>query len=289
MADAVSLSSQNSLRPIRTLGKKAQTSIEPEGSVSSDLSASYYIEVGKDLGYAEVSGMKATTNFENLTPRTIEVAGVTGSFYLKSYKLTIVSNAAVKADVTYVSFEPLSGQITKKPNDLVYATGFSGLAHYWTSEIYSDVGTVNVPIFNFAYSFSANLTPIYTLGRKYPKQVLLIASEEEVNILKDQYKPVALEEQVVAIYAGVKGYLDKVPVKEVTKFEKEFIRKLSSSNPEILESIKKENKITDEIEVKLKKAIEDFVSNFINHAPANDLDHGGLSDRLENKNNKIKN
>lgn len=190
MADAVSLSSQNSLRPIRTLGKKAQTSIEPEGSVSSDLSASYYIEVGKDLGYAEVSGMKATTNFENLTPRTIEVAGVTGSFYLKSYKLTIASNAAIKADVTYVSFEPLSGQITKKPNDLVYATGFSGLAHYWTSEIHSDVGTVNVPIFNFAYSFSANLTPIYTLGRKYPKQVLLIASEEEVNILKDQYKPV---------------------------------------------------------------------------------------------------
>ena len=121
-------------------------------------------------------------------------------------------------------------------------------------------------------------------------QKLLDKGRKLTELLKqDQYKPVALEEQVVAIYAGVKGYLDKVPVKEVTKFEKEFIRKLSSSNPEILESIKKENKITDEIEVKLKKAIEDFVSNFINHAPANDLDHGGLSDRLENKNNKIKN
>lgn len=190
MAESVSLSSQNSLSPIRPLGKKAQTSLEPEGPISSDLSVSYYIEVGKDLGYFEVSGMKATTNFENLSPRTIIVAGVTGSFYLTSYKLTISPNEAVKADVTYRSFEPLSGQIAPKPNNLIYATGFSGLAHNWTSEIYSDVGTVNVPIFNLAYSFNATMTPVYTLGRKYPKQVLLISSEEEMTIVKDQYRPI---------------------------------------------------------------------------------------------------
>jgi hypothetical protein len=54
---------------------------------------------------------------------------------------------------------------------------------------------------------------------------------------------VALEEQVVVIYAGVKGYLDKVPVKEVTKFENDFLQKLRNSHPEILNSIKKEQKI----------------------------------------------
>ena len=118
-------------------------------------------------------------------------------------------------------------------------------------------------------------------------QKLLDKGRKLTELLKqEQYKPVALEEQVVAIYAGVKGYLDKVPVKEVTKFEKDFIRKLTSSHPEILQSIKKENKITDEIEVQLKKVIEEFVNNFINHAPANDLDHSGLSDRLEHKNKK---
>lgn len=190
MAESVSLSSENSLRAIRPLGKKAQTSITPEGSIVSNLNVSYFIEVGKDLGYREVSGMKETTDFENLTPRTIVAAGITGTFYLKSYKITLSPNEIVKADVSYISFEPLEGQISQKPDDLLFATGFTGLAHYWTSEIHSDVGALNIPIFNFAYDFQATLMPIYTLGRKYPKQVLLIESEENVNIVKDQYQQI---------------------------------------------------------------------------------------------------
>ena len=90
----------------------------------------------------------------------------------------------------------------------------------------------------------------------------------------------------MSIYVGVKGYLDKVSVKEVNRFEREFLRKIHSAHPEILQSIKQENKINEEIETKLKKAIEDFVAYFVNHAPSTDLDHSGLSDRLEHKNNK---
>lgn len=190
MAESVSLSSQNSLRPIRPLGRKAQTSIEPDGAISSELNATYFVEVGKDLGYAESSGMKQTTDFENLTPKTIVIAGVTGSFYLKSYRLTINPNEPVKADVNYVSFEPLSGGVSAKPNELEYPSSFSGLAHYWTTEIHSNAGTLSVPIFNFGYTFSANLAPIYVLGKKYPKQILLISSEEQVSIVKDQYRPI---------------------------------------------------------------------------------------------------
>ena len=117
-------------------------------------------------------------------------------------------------------------------------------------------------------------------------QKLLDKGRKLTELLKqEQYKPIVVEEQVVAIYCGVKGYLDKIAVKEVTKFEKEFIRKLKTSNPEILQSIKKENKITEENEAKLKSAIDDFLQVFINHAPATDIDHSGLSDRLEHKKN----
>ena len=118
-------------------------------------------------------------------------------------------------------------------------------------------------------------------------QKLLDKGRKLTELLKqEQYKPVALEEQVASIYVGVKGYLDKVAVKEVNRFEREFLRKLYSSYPEILQSIKQENKISEEIETKLKKVIEDFVAYFVNHAPATDLDHSGLSDRLEHKNIK---
>jgi len=112
-------------------------------------------------------------------------------------------------------------------------------------------------------------------------QKLLDRGRKLTELLKqNQYSPMGFEEQVASIYVGVKGYLDKVPAKEVVKFETEFLRKLHSSHPEILASIKQEQKITDTNEATLKKVIEEFLSIFLNHAPASSFDHAGLSDRL---------
>lgn len=96
-------------------------------------------------------------------------------------------------------------------------------------------------------------------------QKLLDKGRKLTELLKQkQYAPIALEEQVAAIYVGVKGYLDKVDVKDVTTFEEEFVRKLRSQNSDILESIKKEQKITEENEAKLKEAITEFLEIFLN-------------------------
>jgi proton translocating ATP synthase F1 alpha subunit len=115
-------------------------------------------------------------------------------------------------------------------------------------------------------------------------QKLLDKGRKLTELLKqNQYSPMGFEEQVVSIYTGVKGYLDKVPTKEVTKFENDFLQKLRNSYPEILSSIKKEQKITDETEAKLKKIIEEFVSTFLNHSPSGHLDHVGLDDKLKHE------
>ena len=70
---------------------------------------------------------------------------------------------------------------------------------------------------------------------------------------------------------------------EVSKFESDLLRKIKSSQPEILETIKKEQKISEEIETKLKKLIEEFVNSFINHKPSSDIDKVGLNDRLQHE------
>jgi proton translocating ATP synthase F1 alpha subunit len=112
-------------------------------------------------------------------------------------------------------------------------------------------------------------------------QKLLDRGRKLTELLKqNQYSPMGFEEQVASIYVGVKGYLDKVPVKEVVKFEKEFLRKLYNANPEILASIKQEQKITDSNEVALKKFIEEFLVIFLNHAPSTNSAHLELSDKL---------
>ncbi|MBK3333337.1 F0F1 ATP synthase subunit alpha [Persephonella atlantica] len=80
-----------------------------------------------------------------------------------------------------------------------------------------------------------------------------------VEILKQPpNKPVPVEKQIAIIYAGTKGYLDDVPVSAIQKFEQEFYTFLDTEKPELLEMIRAEKKLTDEIETKLKEAIEEF-------------------------------
>jgi F-type H+-transporting ATPase subunit alpha len=115
-------------------------------------------------------------------------------------------------------------------------------------------------------------------------QKLLDKGKKLTELLKqNQYSPMGFESQVVSIYAGVKGYLDKISAKEVTKFEEDLLKKIKTSAPEILDSIKKEQKITEQTESSLKKIIEDFVNVFTNHSPSNHIDHVGLNDRLKHE------
>ncbi len=80
-----------------------------------------------------------------------------------------------------------------------------------------------------------------------------------VELLKQPpNKPVPVEKQVAIIYAGTRGYLDDVPVNAIQKFEQEFYVFLDNERPEVLELIRREKKLTDEIETKLKEAIETF-------------------------------
>jgi len=76
------------------------------------------------------------------------------------------------------------------------------------------------------------------------------------------YSPIPVEKQVVIIYAGTKGYLDDVPVSEITRFEQEFYTFLDAKYSNILESIRESKELKSDTEEELKKAIEDFKSQF---------------------------
>jgi len=83
---------------------------------------------------------------------------------------------------------------------------------------------------------------------------------EHVNaILKQGWDtPLKMEEQVVVIYAAVKGYLDSVAIDDMQKWEKEYLEYMHSSYPQIFENIVKELKLNDAIEAELKTAIQVF-------------------------------
>ena len=94
-------------------------------------------------------------------------------------------------------------------------------------------------------------------------QQLLARGSRLVELLKQpQYSPLPMEEQVISIYAGVNGYLDKVSIENISKFETDLMNLIKSSHKDILKSIRDEKALTDPTEEKLKKAIEEFLKTF---------------------------
>ena len=94
-------------------------------------------------------------------------------------------------------------------------------------------------------------------------QQLLARGSRLVELLKQpQYSPLPMEEQVISIYAGVNGYLDKVSIENISKFETDLMNLIKSSHKDIIKSIRDEKALTDSTEEKLKKAIEEFLKTF---------------------------
>ncbi|HWC63748.1 MAG TPA: F0F1 ATP synthase subunit alpha [Rhizomicrobium sp.] len=89
-------------------------------------------------------------------------------------------------------------------------------------------------------------------------QKMLARGERLTELLKQpQYKPFAVEEQVAAIYAGTRGYLDPFPTAKVGPFQEALIARLKSNYPQFLEGIRKEKALTPDLEAMLKKALDE--------------------------------
>lgn len=95
-------------------------------------------------------------------------------------------------------------------------------------------------------------------------QFLLNRGARLTELLKQsQYKPYPVENQVVIIFAGVNGFLDKLDVKKVGLFESKLIPFIQQNHQDVFESIRKEGSISDELNKKLKDILGKFVASFV--------------------------
>jgi F-type H+/Na+-transporting ATPase subunit alpha len=91
----------------------------------------------------------------------------------------------------------------------------------------------------------------------------LARGQRLVELLKQgQYVPMPVEEQVAVIYAGTKGYVDKVPVEEVSRYEQELRSFLKGEHPKALELIREKKTLDKDVEEALKKALDAFAQVF---------------------------
>lgn len=92
---------------------------------------------------------------------------------------------------------------------------------------------------------------------------LLARGERLTELLKQpQYAPLKVEEQVVVIFAGVSGYLDKIAVKDINRFEQSYLDDIRANGADILESIRVSKALGEETKGKLAAFLADFVKTF---------------------------
>jgi len=96
-------------------------------------------------------------------------------------------------------------------------------------------------------------------------QKQLARGERLMEVLKQkQYAPMAIEKQIVSIFAGVNGFLDELEVSQISKYETELLRYFDESQSDILKEIKTAGKIEDDMKAKVEKALTVFNDRFIN-------------------------
>ncbi|MCW5731842.1 MAG: F0F1 ATP synthase subunit alpha, partial [Alphaproteobacteria bacterium] len=95
-------------------------------------------------------------------------------------------------------------------------------------------------------------------------QRLLNRGARLTELLKQpQYNPLPVEEQVVSIFAGVRGYLDRIPVGAVTRFEQQFLAEMRAKHADILEAIRTEGQLSDDLQNRIKAVLDAFAKTFV--------------------------
>ncbi len=94
-------------------------------------------------------------------------------------------------------------------------------------------------------------------------QKLLARGARLTELLKQpQFSPMPIEEQVISLYSGTKGYLDGIPVGKVGEFERRMISELKTREPTVLNSIRDSREMKPDVEKTLVSFMDGFAKNF---------------------------
>jgi F-type H+-transporting ATPase subunit alpha len=94
-------------------------------------------------------------------------------------------------------------------------------------------------------------------------QRLLARGSRLTELLKQpQFSPVPVEEQVVAIFAGTNGFLDRIDINNIGRFESSMISELRATKPELLATIRSEGALSDTSDKALREFLDGFAGRF---------------------------
>jgi F-type H+-transporting ATPase subunit alpha len=98
-------------------------------------------------------------------------------------------------------------------------------------------------------------------------QAQLARGQRLTEILKQpQYQPMDVEKQVLIIWSAINGFTDDIPVEDIRKFEAELLSFIENSRPGVLQKIREQKAITDEIQKDLEQSLKDLKDRWAENA-----------------------
>ncbi len=157
----------------------------PNAGLKTSLLISYITE-NNDPSFVAASAMKLSQT--SVSPIPIFMGGLTGNFYLESYKISCLPNEPVKTLANYLCFNQLPSFTGFQTQATGALTGYnllsgSGIIHYWSCNAVSDTNTGS--LLQFAYNLRAGIEPTYIIGSNEPSQVNLLSLQEEFDLMME--------------------------------------------------------------------------------------------------------
>lgn len=187
ICDSCSIDSQNVIQPLYVLGQRSIIGQNQAGGIKHSCQISYLVDLLAEPLQLTSSNLKTIHNSFSYDALTIELAGITGSFYLESYNVKIDPNQEAKATASLISYLPLTGAFTNTGTTVYNTTSSSGLAHAWQTFVSNVSNYSTIPTYSFDYSFKAKWSPIYVIGNPNPIQTQLLGGDETFTFVRDQF------------------------------------------------------------------------------------------------------
>lgn len=187
IAENADFSTENTLSPNYSLGYNGPISYSATGPVKASLQANYYPRLIRDVNFDILTAIK--TGLENPTPVEIGLAGISGRYYLQGLSFRAIPNQPIKASVSYISFNEISGSYVTD----TFKSGDYGeqnldiFLHGWTTWVSEQGAFLSSATLDFSYDFSINMLPIYTLGSQFPSQINILGATERIDLTREQF------------------------------------------------------------------------------------------------------
>lgn len=188
VANSATISENNSLKPSYGIGFNRSDYVV-DGPKTCEVQVSYILNPLSETNIKILDDLKKYPPVVN--PVNIEIAGLRMSGYLTNFSISLDPNDKINANASYSCYHDIVGNISEKRGTIYYESNPINFAHGWSSVVsYNNSNLAKT--YSLNYDCSLEYKPYYSIGSRFPSQVLFLGGSENLQVIKEDYLKINL-------------------------------------------------------------------------------------------------